>query len=132
MRSSAVGLHGICHPGWHRLVGRKRRSAVMKGTQVARVPVDIPDTLVSALAEAVAERVVSRLERDWSHQPDGWLTSHEAADYLGLSLDALHKLTSARTVPFSQDAPGAKLWFLRSDLDAWRLSKRRGWRPNGS
>lgn len=50
----------------------------------------------------------------------GWMTSHEAAAYLGLTLPALHRLTAARALPFEQNAPGGKCWFHRADLDAWR------------
>jgi excisionase family DNA binding protein len=50
----------------------------------------------------------------------GWMTSREAATYLGLTLAALHRLTATRAVPFEQDAPGGKCWFNRADLDAWR------------
>jgi excisionase family DNA binding protein len=50
----------------------------------------------------------------------GWMTSREAAAYLGLTLPALHRLTAARALPFEQDAPGGKCWFQRADLDAWR------------
>jgi excisionase family DNA binding protein len=50
----------------------------------------------------------------------GWMTSREAATYLGLTLTALHRLTAARAVPFAQDAPGGKCWFNRADLDDWR------------
>jgi excisionase family DNA binding protein len=91
--------------------------------QMTRVPVDIPEALVSALADAIAERVASRLADSLPGSPDRWLTSTEAAEYLGLSVDALHKLTSTRSIPFAQDGPGAKLYFLRAHLDAWRLSK---------
>ncbi len=50
----------------------------------------------------------------------GWMTSREAATYLGLTLPALHRLTAARAVPFEQDSPGGKCWFNRADLNAWR------------
>jgi excisionase family DNA binding protein len=50
----------------------------------------------------------------------GWITSREAAAYLGLTLAALHRLTAARAIPFEQDAPGGKCWFDQADLDAWR------------
>ena len=50
----------------------------------------------------------------------GWMTSREAAAYLGLTLPALHRLTAARALPFEQDAPGGKCWFHRTDLDTWR------------
>lgn len=50
----------------------------------------------------------------------GWMTSREAAAYLGLTLPALHRLTAARALPFEQGAPGGKCWFHRADLDTWR------------
>lgn len=56
---------------------------------------------------------------------DGWLDSRAAAAYLGLSKPALHRLTSERRVPFSQDTPGARCYFRRSDLDAWRAKSAR-------
>ena len=51
---------------------------------------------------------------------DRWLSTREAALYLGLSVNALHRLTAAREIPFEQDAPGSKCWFLKSELMAWR------------
>jgi hypothetical protein len=52
---------------------------------------------------------------------DPWIETAEAAAHLGMSVDQLHKLTAARQgIPFSQDAPGCKLYFKRSKLDAWR------------
>jgi excisionase family DNA binding protein len=51
---------------------------------------------------------------------DAWLGTKGAAEYLGISTNALHKHTSARTIRFHQDVPGGKCWFRRSELDAWR------------
>ena len=51
---------------------------------------------------------------------DRWLDSKAAAEHLGISLHALHRRTSARTIPFSQERPGGRCYFRRSDLDAWR------------
>ena len=53
----------------------------------------------------------------------GWLTTAQAAEHLGISVHALHRLTAARTVPFHQDGPGARCFFRRSDLDAWRADR---------
>jgi hypothetical protein len=50
----------------------------------------------------------------------GWMDSHKAAAYLGLTVSALHRHTAERSIPFSQDKRGAKCWFNRADLDAWR------------
>jgi hypothetical protein len=54
--------------------------------------------------------------------PDKWLDARRAAAYVGLSLNALHKLTAARDIPFHQDGPGCKLWFRRPELDEWRMA----------
>lgn len=51
---------------------------------------------------------------------DRWLSTREAAEHLGLSVAAMHRLTAERSVPFEQDGPGAKCWFKRGALDAWR------------
>ncbi len=50
----------------------------------------------------------------------GWMDSRKAADYLGLTVAALHRYTAARTIPFSQDTSGGKCWFNRAELDDWR------------
>ena len=90
---------------------------------------DLAIALVEALDDAALDRLVERLgprlveavaERIGARGEDRWLSTQEAADHLGLTPNALHKLTAARAVPFSQDAPGGKCWFLRSELDAWR------------
>lgn len=51
---------------------------------------------------------------------DRWLTTREAAEYLGLSVHALHRLTAVRAIPFEQEGPRCKCYFKPSALDAWR------------
>jgi excisionase family DNA binding protein len=51
---------------------------------------------------------------------DGWMSTRQAAEHLGISMHAIHRLTAAREVPFSQDGPGCRCWFRRSELDRWR------------
>lgn len=77
------------------------------------------DRLADALAERLANRLAARRERP----DDGWMDSAEAARYIGRSISSLHKLTAVRRIPFSQDGPGAKCFFSRSDLDAWMASR---------
>jgi len=60
---------------------------------------------------------------------DAWIDSTTAADYLGLTKPALHRLTSSRSIPFEQDCQGGKCWFKRSELDDWRRAGGAGaWR----
>ncbi len=84
----------------------------------------LADALVRELSDdalaVLAERLRPWLAPSPAPEPDGWLTTAGAAAYLGLSVGALHRLTAARRVPFEQDAPGAKCWFRRSELDRWR------------
>ncbi|MGB0094531.1 MAG: helix-turn-helix domain-containing protein [Solirubrobacteraceae bacterium] len=75
------------------------------------------DLLVDRLAPRIHARLRDRADR---HLSDEWLDSKRAAAYLGVSVNALHKLTAARTIPFEQDSPGCKCWFRRAELDKWR------------
>jgi len=85
------------------------------------VPASLDDEALDSLAERLAPRLARRLESAVRPE-DEWLTAKGAARHLGVSVTALHKLTSARMIPFEQDGPGCKLWFRRAELDAWRRS----------
>jgi hypothetical protein len=50
----------------------------------------------------------------------GWLDTKRAAAYLGLSVNALHKLTAECAIPFQQEGQGCKAWFKRTELGSWR------------
>lgn len=78
----------------------------------------LAETLVPLLDRITVRRVAPPPPGAWT--ADGWLTARQAAEYVGLTLHALHKHTAARTIPFEQDGPRCKLWFRRSELDAWR------------
>lgn len=85
--------------------------------------------LVDALADAVARKVLIAI----GVGSDRWMTSAEAAEYLAIPLSSLRKLTAAGAVPFSQDAPGGRCYFLRTELDRWRLEREgRGGEPERS
>jgi excisionase family DNA binding protein len=83
------------------------------------VNVAFPSGLVDQLADGIAERLLARLG---SAQDDTWLDTAGAASYLGCHRDTLRKLKARRAIPFEQERPGAKLYFRRSDLDAWRAA----------
>ena len=95
------GSSTIEAPAWH--------STGASGSRVL-----VPASALDALADALAARLnAARVD-------DPWMTSQEAASYLGLSLDALHRLTAARRIPFTQDTPAGRLYFKRAELDSWR------------
>lgn len=91
--------------------------------------------LAAALLDALDEDALDRLARALAPRlqrlttsataQDGWMDSPAAAAYLGLSTHALHRLTATRRIPCSQDRPGGRCYFKRSDLDEWRAQGRR-------
>lgn len=95
----------------------------MGATQLS---VNFSDELVDAFADAVVKRIANQFTQLPDNHDDRWLDSQEAAQYLGITRNALHKHTSAMTIPFSQDSDGGKCFFKRSALDAWRLSNAKG------
>jgi hypothetical protein len=78
----------------------------------------LDDPALDALADLLAPKLEARLRPTASE--DGWLDAKRAAAYVGLSVNALHKLTAERAIPFEQEGPGCKMWFKRSELDEWR------------
>ncbi len=80
---------------------------------------EIPPELVEEVAKRAAELVGELSTR----ADDAWLDAKGAAEYLAVPLSAVHRLTSTRQIPFSQDVPGGKLYFKRSALDDWRTSR---------
>ena len=73
------------------------------------------DHIADRLAAVITERLVVPDNRS-----DEWFDSRHAAEYLGVHRDTLRKLAAERAIPSEQDGPGCKLYFRRSDLDAWR------------
>jgi hypothetical protein len=79
--------------------------------------------------DLLAERLGPRLRLAQpapASAPDRWMDSAAAADYLGISRNALHKHTAARTIPFEQSGPNGKLWFRAAELDEWRRGQQPG------
>jgi len=78
------------------------------------------DALDEADLAALAERVAPFLPPSGPPVDDGWLSTRQAADYAGCSIHALRHAAAAREVRFAQRSAGAKAWFRKVDLDAWR------------
>ncbi len=79
----------------------------------------IVDELLAHLADLVAARVIDRFARQDS-AADEWLDTRGASEYLGIHRDSLRRLAAERAIPAEQAGAGCKLFFRRSDLDAWR------------
>ena len=79
----------------------------------------ILDGFIAQLADRVTAAVLARLDVPDASDAE-WLDSRHAAEYLGVHRDTLRKLAAERAIPSEQDGPGCKLYFRRSDLDAWR------------
>lgn len=90
---------------------------------VARAVLEEISNDPEALAE-LAALLGSFLGGNGGAGDDRWLSTKEAAAYLGLTPNALRKLTASRSVPFEQEVAGGKCWFLRSELDQWRRGQR--------
>lgn len=96
--------------------------------QMAEHPQEALSALATALLDSLgpehlaklAERLAPYLPTAEEPEQGGWLTTKQAADYLGLTTRAIHHYTAAQAIPFEQDTPGGKCWFLKSELDGWR------------
>jgi excisionase family DNA binding protein len=75
--------------------------------------------LLAHLAEIVAAKVIDRLARQETAD-DEWLDTRGASEYLGIHRDSLRRLAAERAIRAEQSGAGCKLFFRRSDLDAWR------------
>lgn len=96
-----------------------RKSKMTRSPDLAAALVaSLDDPALDALADLLAPKLEQRLNRE--PVEDGWLDAKRAAAYVGLSVNALHKLTAERAIPFEQEGPGCKMWFKRSELDEWR------------
>ena len=101
-------------------IGSRPMSDVLRVVLESLRPEDV-DALPEPLVAALARRLEAHLSAASSvAEPDGWLTFNGALTYLSMEKGSLYKLTAVRQIPFHQDGPGCKLWFLRSELDQWR------------
>jgi excisionase family DNA binding protein len=83
-----------------------------------QLSVTLPEQLLEAAAEWIAERLLERLpELPAAQSP--WLDFDAALAYLGFSRDRLYKLTAARAIPFRKKRDGQGLLFHRGELDRW-------------
>ena len=96
----------------------------MKGIDHLPLKITLDEDQLEHLADVVAARLADRFPQQSTKI--GWFDTAAAATYLGVSVTALHKLTSARQLAFSQSAPGGRCFFRRADLDAFRDQSMKG------
>lgn len=85
----------------------------------------LPDEVLETLADLIADRLTETL-RSTSNTTGRWLTTAEAAEHLGITTNALYKLTSARQIPFEQRTRNGKCYFDPDELDRWRRRSAQG------
>jgi excisionase family DNA binding protein len=83
-----------------------------------QLTVTLPEQLLEAAADAIAERLLERLPAS-TNAGSPWLDFDAALAYLGFSRDRLYKLTAARAIPFRKKRDGQGLLFHRGELDRW-------------
>jgi hypothetical protein len=76
------------------------------------------DDLLDVFADRVAKRLADRSADNAG--ADAWLGLADAADYLGVHRDSLRKKAKAGSIDYEQEAPGCRMYFRRSVLDASR------------
>jgi predicted DNA-binding transcriptional regulator AlpA len=81
------------------------------------ISLTVPESLLDAIAERVARRLLSQLEPQQTPSP--WLDVEGALAFLPFSRDQLYKLTSAKAIPFRKKRGGQGLLFHRGELEAW-------------
>jgi excisionase family DNA binding protein len=105
-------------PAGLRVLGR--RPTIPDASPLAPSANAVLDQLLAELAARVAENVVAQLVTQGSEAANDWMDTRRAAEYLGVHRDSLRRLAGEGTIPAEQAAAGCKLFFRRSDLDAWR------------
>lgn len=55
----------------------------------------------------------------------GMMTRKEACEYLCIGDSTLHQRIKAGLIPFIQQVPGGKMYFLKTDLDAFLQKSRK-------
>jgi excisionase family DNA binding protein len=82
--------------------------------------ITLPPTLIEEIAERAASIVLDRLAlQDRETRWPEWMDVRTAAEYLGCTPGRVRKLVERRQVPFSQVAPGCRIFLRGRDLDRW-------------
>jgi hypothetical protein len=102
-----------------------RVRATVRPGEAATAPVVEPsliEELLGQFADLVVDRLTEQTRVEAGDRATKWLDVRGAADYLGIHPDTLRKLAAQRAIPTHQEGPRCKLYFLRGELDGWRLA----------
>lgn len=73
---------------------------------------------MEGLEELIEQKVAEALARARAREDDPWLTSAEAAEYLGLAVSTIHDLVNDGKLP-RHGGRKTRLRFRHSELDAY-------------
>jgi excisionase family DNA binding protein len=74
------------------------------------------DQLRAELLDEIRAQVRAEVELNaWP----AWMSVETAARYLDCTPERIRKLIARRAIPFSQEAPGCRIFLSKTDLDAW-------------
>jgi excisionase family DNA binding protein len=89
------------------------------------VGVEFPAEAVEAIATRAAELVLEQFALNGGSEWPAWMSVERAAAYLDVSPERVRKLISTRSIPYSQEGPGCRVFLQRSALDEWMLGMSR-------
>ena len=93
----------------------ERRGA--EGGRVSELAAIFGPEAVAALEALIDARVEAALSTAGRSDAPEWLSVESAARYLDVSPERVRKLQSRRELPYYQEAPGARVFFHRLELD---------------
>jgi excisionase family DNA binding protein len=82
----------------------------------------LDDGQLATLRDALPPVEVASTVEPWPE----WMSAETAARYLDITVERIRKLKERGRIPYHQEGPGCRVFFKRTDLDAWMEKHRRG------
>jgi excisionase family DNA binding protein len=82
-------------------------------------PFETIDARLSSIETMLAEIKSGYAKTDEAHQPEGFMTVQECADFLNLSTTTIYILVHKRKIPFFKPPGSKRLHFSREELTAY-------------
>ena len=94
------------------------------GLTAERLPALVAE-LIRAVASLAADAALAELRSSGESTTwPRWMSVETAAQYLDISVERLRKLVARGRIPFVQEGPGCRVFFDRTELDAWMRRQR--------